>query len=202
MPLTDRTTAKNKWNRRKLAQPQKGNQCRRLTSHNSRKLHRQLARARDASTHEISSTLADLVQEALWVKFMTSRANETAAGPGINVQAKSGLTHAMLVCKTGKRLKAPAAYVLQIDCGCRHMVRQIRFSKPRNDCVECGFVANANLNVAFNFLDLSEVPLQACTLVLGTGSARRGALPIRLMRDGKSASASREQDRWRQAPFC
>jgi putative transposase len=105
----------------------------------------------------------DLIRvEELNITGMTRSARGTAAEPGRNVRAKSGLNREIMRSGWGllvRRLrdKAPgrvekidAAFTSQRCSACGHVAAESRKSQALFACVACGFACNADVNAARN----------------------------------------------------
>ena len=100
--------------------------------------------------------------EDLQIPGMTRLARGTAANPGRNVRAKSGLNRGILASGWGllvRRLadKAPGrvekirpAFTSQRCSACGHVDAKSRESQARFACTACGFAGNADVNAARN----------------------------------------------------
>jgi putative transposase len=128
-------------------------------------------KARDADrrkdwAEKVSTDLArrfDVIRaEDLQIPGMTRSARGTAANPGRNVRAKSGLNRGILASGWGllvRRLadKAPGrvekispAFTSQRCSACGHVDAKSRQSQARFVCTACGFAGNADVNAARN----------------------------------------------------
>jgi transposase len=105
----------------------------------------------------------DLIRvEKLNIAGMTRSARGTAAEPGRNVRAKSGLNRGIMRSGWGllvRRLrdKAPgrvekidAAFTSQRCSACGHVAAESRKSQALFACVACSFACNADVNAARN----------------------------------------------------
>ena len=100
--------------------------------------------------------------EDLQIPGVTRSARGTAANPGRNVRAKSGLNRGILASGWGllvRRLadKAPGrvekirpAFTSQRCSACGHVDAKSRESQARFACTACGFAGNADVNAARN----------------------------------------------------
>ena len=100
--------------------------------------------------------------ENLSIKSMTRSARGTAAEPGLNVRAKTGLNRGIMRSGWGllvRRLqdKAPGrvekispAFTSQRCSACGHVAAESRKSQALFACVACSFACNADVNAARN----------------------------------------------------
>ena len=151
---------------RKLARAERGSGRRgRVRLALARLKARQADRRKDWA-EKVSTDLArrfDLIRvEDLQIPGMTRPARGTAANPGRNVRAKSGLNRAILASGWGllvRRLadKAPGrvekispAFTSQRCSACGHVDAKSRESQARFVCTACGFACHADVNAARN----------------------------------------------------
>jgi putative transposase len=100
--------------------------------------------------------------ENLSIKSMTRSARGTAAEPGLNISAKTGLNRGIMRSGWGllvRRLqdKAPGrvekvspAFTSQRCSACGHIAAESRKSQALFACVACSFACNADVNAARN----------------------------------------------------
>jgi len=144
------------------------------------KLHHHIANIRHDYLHKITTTLskshAMIVVEDLKVANMSKSASGTAAQNGRNVKAKSGLNRSildqgwgmmvdMLEYKQhwhgGLLIKVNPRYTSQACFKCKHIAKENRQTQAKFECVECGYVANADFNAARNILAAGHAVLSA-----------------------------------------
>jgi putative transposase len=164
--LTTREHARLRRLERKLARARRGSGRRkRVKATLARLKAREVDRRRDWA-EKTSTRLArefDLIRvEKLNIKNLTRSARGTAAEPGRNVRAKSGLNRGIMRSGWGllvRRLqdKAPGrvekvspAYTSQRCSACGHVAAESRKSQALFACVACGFACNADVNAARN----------------------------------------------------
>jgi transposase len=124
----------------------------------------------------------DLIRvEKLNITGMTRSARGTAAEPGRNVRAKSGLNRGIMRSGWGllvRRLrdKAPGrvekvspAYTSQRCSACGHVAAESRKSQALSACVACSFACNADVNAARNI---------AAGIAVTARGGDRGARPV------------------------
>ncbi|SNT69277.1 RNA-guided endonuclease InsQ/TnpB family protein [Psychrobacter sp. LV10R520-6] len=167
-----------KANQRKLAKLQRGLAKKVLFSENWKKqnrkiqkLHHHIANIRHDYLHKITTTLskshAMIVVEDLKVANMSKSASGSIEKKGRNVKAKSGLNKSILdqgwgsmtdmleykqQWRGGLLIKVNPRYTSQTCFKCKHVAKENRQTQARFECVECGYVANADFNAARNIL--------------------------------------------------
>jgi putative transposase len=164
--LTAREQARRRRLERRLARAQRGSaRRRRVRLAIARIKVRETDRRKDWA-EKVSTDIArrfDLARvEDLQIPNMTRSAKGTAANPGRNVRAKSGLNREILRSGWGllvRRLeqKAPgrvekidSAFTSQRCSACGQVDAKSRESQARFCCTACGFAGNADLNAARN----------------------------------------------------
>jgi putative transposase len=166
--LTEKDTAGRALNRR---DPQRIRAARRLAQAKERE-----ANARRDWLHKTSREIVDrydlIALESLKLPSMTRSAKGTAAAPGTNVRAKSGLNRALLDAGFGMLatlIREKAAYaarvVISVDpkytsqtCAeCAHVAKASR-EGAQFVCVSCGHQADADVNAARVILLRAELP--------------------------------------------
>ena len=135
------------------------------------KLHHHIANIRHDYLHKISTDIsknhAMIVCEDLKVVNMSGSASGTLENKGRNVKAKSGLNksildqgwsmaltmleykqhwHGGLLIKVNPRYTSPTCFE------CKHVAKENRQTQAKFECVECGYIANADVNAARNIL--------------------------------------------------
>jgi len=135
------------------------------------KLHHHIANIRHDYLHKISTDIsknhAMIVCEDLKVVNMLGSASGTLENKGRNVKAKSGLNKSildqgwgmmidMLEYKQhwhgGLLIKVDPRYTSQTCFECKHVAKENRQTQAKFECVECGYIANADVNAARNIL--------------------------------------------------
>jgi putative transposase len=126
---------------------------------------------------QVSKNHAAIVIEDLKVSNMTKSAKRTVENPGSNVKWKSGLNRSILrqgwamfrvmleykqSWRGGEVIAVPPYGTSQTCSECRHRSAENRASQSSFRCVECGHVANADVNAAINILRAGHVRL-ACS---------------------------------------
>ena len=124
---------------------------------------RRIANVRHSWHHQVSHQLAagTVVLENLSTRSMTKSAKGTAAEPGVNVRAKSGLNRAilatgwgsfeqMLAYKAPCLVKVPAKDTSRTCHACGHVDAASRRSQTTFRCVACGHADHADANAARN----------------------------------------------------
>jgi transposase len=166
---------------RKLARAKRGS-CRRAQVRSAiARLKAREADARKDWAEKLSTDLArrfDVIRvEDLRIRDMTRSGKGSAAAPGRNVAAKSGLNRQVLASGWGilvHRLeqKAPGrvqkinpAYTSQRCSACGHVASENRKSQAVFACTACGFIGNADVNAALN-------------IAAGHAVTARGGLPL------------------------
>ena len=124
---------------------------------------RRIANVRHSWHHQVSHQLAagTVVLENLSTRSMTKSAKGTAAEPGVNVRAKSGLNRVilatgwgsfeqMLAYKAPCLVKVPAKDTSRTCHACGHVDAASRRSQTTFRCVPCGHADHADANAARN----------------------------------------------------
>ncbi|MEC5319854.1 transposase [Brenneria populi subsp. brevivirga] len=134
-------------------------------------------------TSEISKNHAMIVIEDLKVSNMSKSAKGTAEQHGRNVRAKSGFNRSILdqgwyemrrqleykqLWRGGQVLAIPPAYTSQRCACCGHTAKENRLSQSRFECLECGYIENADINGARNILAAGHAVL-ACEGMVQSG---------------------------------
>lgn len=135
------------------------------------KLYQHIANIRKDYLHKISTHIsknhAMIVVEDLKVANMSKSASGTLEQKGTNVKAKSGLNKAILDqgwsmmvemlkykqrWRCGLLIKVNPHYTSQTCNHCGHIAKENRHTQSKFECVECGYVTNADFNAARNIL--------------------------------------------------
>ena len=135
------------------------------------KLHHHIANIRHDYLHKISTDIsknhAMIVCEDLKVVNMSGSASGTLENKGRNVKAKSGLNKSILDqgwsmaltmleykqhWRGGLLVKVDPRYTSQTCFKCKHVAKENRRTQAKFECVECGYIANADVNAARNIL--------------------------------------------------
>ena len=135
------------------------------------KLHHHIANIRHDYLHKISTDIsknhAMIVCEDLKVVNMSRSASGTLENKGRNVKAKSGLNKSILdqgwsmaltmleykqQWQGGLLIKVNPRYTSQTCFECKHVAKENRRTQAKFECVECGYIANADVNAARNIL--------------------------------------------------
>ncbi len=135
------------------------------------------ANARRDYAHKVARRIVDaadaIALEALNVRGMTRSAKGTAAKPGRNVAAKSGLNRVVLDAGFGlleamivAKAESAARTIVRVDarfssqeCSqCGHVARESR-RRRRYQCVACGFSCHADVNAALVIRGRGELRL-------------------------------------------
>ena len=135
------------------------------------KLHHHIANIRHDYLHKISTDIsknhAMIVCEDLKVVNMSGSASGTLENKGRNVKAKSGLNKSILdqgwsmaltmleykqQWQGGLLIKVNPRYTSQTCFECKHVAKENRRTQAKFECVECGYIANADVNAARNIL--------------------------------------------------
>ena len=135
------------------------------------KLHHHIANIRHDYLHKISTDIsknhAMIVCEDLKVVNMSRSASGTLENKGRNVKAKSGLNKSILdqgwsmaltmleykqQWQGGLLIKVNPRYTSQTCFKCKHVAKENRQTQAKFECVECGYIANADVNAARNIL--------------------------------------------------
>ncbi|WP_142502352.1 RNA-guided endonuclease TnpB family protein [Klebsiella sp. 2680] len=144
------------------------------------RLHSHIANIRRNYLHkvttEISKNHAMIVIEDLKVSNMSKSAKGTSEQHGRNVKAKSGLNRSILdqgwyemrrqleykqLWRGGQVLAVPPAYTSQRCACCGHTAKENRQLQSKFECLECGYIENADINGARNILAAGHAVL-AC----------------------------------------
>ncbi|WP_457858458.1 RNA-guided endonuclease InsQ/TnpB family protein [Psychrobacter pulmonis] len=135
------------------------------------KLHHHIANIRHDYLHKISTDIsknhAMIVCEDLKVVNMSKSASGTVENKGRQVKAKSGLNKSILdqgwsmaltmleykqQWQGGLLIKVNPRYTSQTCFECKHVAKENRRTQAKFECVECGYIANADVNAARNIL--------------------------------------------------
>ena len=135
------------------------------------RLHSRISNVRRDFLHKCSTTISQnhamVCIEDLQVRNMSRSAAGTAAAPGRNVRAKSGLNKSILdqgwfefrrqldyklAWHGGYLITVPPHYTSQTCPCCNHISKDNRQTQARFACVECGFKENADVVGAINVL--------------------------------------------------
>ena len=142
------------------------------------KLHSHIANIRHDYLHKVTTTLskshAMIVVEDLKVANISKSAKGSIEKKGKKVKAKSGLNKSILdqgwsmtvgmleykqAWNGGLLVKVNPKYTSQTCSQCGHVAKENRLTQARFECVECGYVANADLNAACNILAVGHTVL-------------------------------------------
>ena len=142
------------------------------------KLHHHIANIRHDYLHKISTDIsknhAMIVCEDLKVVNMSRSASGTLENKGRNVKAKSGLNKSILdqgwsmaltmleykqQWQGGLLIKVNPRYTSQTCFKCKHVAKENRRTQAKFECVECGYIANADVNAARNILTVGHAVL-------------------------------------------
>jgi len=134
-------------------------------------LHRRIAHQRSDWLHKLSTDLAErhavVALEDLRIKNMSASARGTAAQPGKNVAAKTGLNRGILDAawgefarqltykaqwRGGRVILVSPAYTSRNCRCCAHECAENRKSQSLFACVACGHTENADVHAAKNIL--------------------------------------------------
>jgi putative transposase len=165
---TDKDAAGRVLNRR---DPTRGAAARRLARAKERE-----ANARRGWLHKVSRTIVQrfdrIALETLQLRSMTRSAKGTSGAPGVNVRAKAGLNRALLDAGFGMLaslirekaawaartvIEVDARYSSQTCAACGQVCKENRDGR-RFNCVQCGHVADADVNAARVILLRAESP--------------------------------------------
>ena len=135
------------------------------------KLHHHIANVRHDYLHKITTTIsknhAMIVCEDLKVANMSKSASGSLENKGRNVKAKSGLNKSILdqgwsmaltmleykqQWQGGLLVKVNPRFTSQTCFECKHVAKENRQTQAKFECVECGYIANADVNAARNIL--------------------------------------------------
>jgi len=144
------------------------------------KLHHHIANIRHDYLHKITTSIsknhAMIACEDLKVANMSKSASGSMEKKGYNVKAKSGLNKsildqgwAMMVnmleykqqWQGGLLVKINPRYTSQTCFNCKHVAKENRQTQSKFECVQCGYVANADVNAARNILAAGHAVLSA-----------------------------------------
>ena len=165
---------------RKLAKKIKFSENWKKQNRKIQKLHSHIANIRHDYLHKVTTTLskshAMIVVEDLKVANMSRSASGTLEQKGRNVKAKSGLNKSILdqgwsmlinmleykqYWNGGLLVKVNPQYTSQTYCKCGHVAKENRQTQAKFECVDCGYVANADFNAARNILSAGHAVLSA-----------------------------------------
>ena len=114
--------------------------------------------------------------EDLKVANMSKSASGSMEKKGYNVKAKSGLNKSILdqgwgmmvnmleykqQWQGGLLVKINPRYTSQTCFNCKHVAKENRQTQSKFECVQCGYVANADVNAARNILAAGHAVLSA-----------------------------------------
>ena len=135
------------------------------------KLHHHIANIRHDYLHKITTNIsknhAMIVCEDLKVANMSRSASGSMDKKGRNVKSKSGLNKSILdqgwsmaltmleykqQWQGGLLIKVNPRYTSQTCFECKHVAKENRRTQAKFECVECGYIANADVNAARNIL--------------------------------------------------
>ena len=135
------------------------------------KLHHHIANIRHDYLHKVTTTIsknhAMIACEDLKVANMSKSASGTVENKGRQVKAKSGLNKSILdqgwgmmvnmleykqQWRGGLLVKVNPQYTSQTCSECKHVAKENRRTQAKFECVECGYIANADVNAARNIL--------------------------------------------------
>ncbi|MGO3281430.1 MAG: RNA-guided endonuclease InsQ/TnpB family protein [Psychrobacter sp.] len=135
------------------------------------KLHHHIANIRHDYLHKITTSIsknhAMIACEDLKVANMSKSASGSMEKKGKNVKAKSGLNKSILdqgwgmmvdmleykqQWRGGLLIKVNPRYTSQTCFECKHVAKENRRTQAKFECVECGYIANADVNAARNIL--------------------------------------------------
>ena len=144
------------------------------------KLHHHIANIRHDYLHKITTSIsknhAMIACEDLKVTNMSKSASGSMEKKGYNIKAKSGLNKsildqgwAMMVnmleykqqWQGGLLVKINPRYTSQTCFNCKHVAKENRQTQSKFECVQCGYVANADVNAARNILAAGHAVLSA-----------------------------------------
>ena len=147
------------------------------------KLHHKIANCRQDFLHKISTTIsknhAMIYMEDLQVSNMSKSAKGTTEAPGNNVKQKSGLNRAILdqgwgefrrqleyksAWRGGALIAVPPHHTSQTCPCCGHTDKENRKTQSHFECVECGYMENADVVGALNILERGRAIVQAKNL--------------------------------------
>ncbi|MGO3219694.1 MAG: RNA-guided endonuclease InsQ/TnpB family protein [Psychrobacter celer] len=135
------------------------------------KLHSHIANIRHDYLHKITTSIskshAMIACEDLKVANMSKSASGSMENKGRHVKAKSGLNKSILdqgwgmmvdmleykqQWRGGLLIKVNPRYTSQTCFECKHVAKENRRTQAKFECVECGYIANADVNAARNIL--------------------------------------------------
>jgi len=141
------------------------------------KLHHHIANIRHDYLHKITTSIsknhAMIACEDLKVANMSKSASGSMEKKGYNVKAKSGLNKSILdqgwvnmleykqQWQGGLLVKINPRYTSQTCFNCKHVAKENRQTQSKFECVQCGYVANADVNAARNILAAGHAVLSA-----------------------------------------
>ena len=142
------------------------------------KLHHHIANIRHDYLHKITTAIsknhAMIACEDLKVANMSKSASGTLENKGRNVKAKSGLNKSILDQGWGMMIdmleykqhwtggllvKVNPQYTSQTCSQCQHIAKENRQTQAKFECVQCGYIANADINAARNILSAGHAVL-------------------------------------------
>jgi len=142
------------------------------------KLHHHIANIRHDYLHKITTTIsknhAMIACEDLKVANMSKSASGTKEKKGRHVKAKSGLNKSILdqgwgmmvnmleykqQWQGGLLIKVNPRYTSQTCFECKHIAKENRQTQAKFECVQCGYIANADINAARNILSAGHAVL-------------------------------------------
>ena len=174
LPDLKKKEARRKRYQRKMERQVKGSNRRKDTKRKLARVSRKIANVRNNwihdTTKEISGKCGTVAVEDLKVKNMTASAKGSVEDPGKNVRQKSRLNRAILDTalgkarrnleyKCGRLIEVNPAYTSQTCSQCGHTDKENRKTQARFQCVNCGFVSNADTNAAINIRRLGMAQL-------------------------------------------
>ena len=198
---TSKQADKIKWLQRKLAKKVKFSGNWQKSKQKITELHTKIANIRRNKLHKLSTTLskshAIIVLEDLQIKNMTKSAKGNAEQHGSMVRQKSGLNRVILSQGWGM-LKEFLQYkqtwrggeVVFVDpkgtsqtCPvCQHKSKENRLTQSHFECIECGYVNNADHVGALNILARGHRVI-ACGVI---GVARHGEAGTSVVSDNRT----------------
>ncbi len=144
------------------------------------KLHHHIANIRHDYLHKITTSIskshAMIACEDLKVANMSKSASGSMDKKGRNVKAKSGLNKSILdqgwgmalnmleykqQWQGGLLIKVNPRFTSQTCFECKHVAKGNRRTQAKFECVECGYIANADVNAARNILAAGHAVLSA-----------------------------------------
>ena len=142
------------------------------------KLHHHIANIRHDYLHKITTDIsknhAMIVCEDLKIANMSKSASGTLENKGRNVRAKSGLNKSILdqgwgmaltmleykqQWQGGLLIQVNPRFTSQTCFECKHVAKENRRTQAKFECVECGYIANADVNAARNILTVGHAVL-------------------------------------------